>query len=103
MSNAEPGHSRPKSKGTPVTANQLYDNPLSPVLAPSFGLKLTEVAAVSPGSYDDCNQYDDTMCGFEYSNSGQAAFCAVPQPSSWPALMQVMPVLKLLFCFCPGI
>ncbi|DBA75618.1 TPA: hypothetical protein ACH3X2_009057 [Trebouxia sp. C0005] len=42
-----------------------------------------------PGSYDDCNQYDDTMCGFEYSNSGQAAYCAVSQPSSWPALMQV--------------
>lgn len=30
------------------------------------------------------------MCGFEYSNSGQAAYCAVPQPSSWPALMQVI-------------
>ena len=62
-----------------------------------------QVADVSSGSYDDCNQYDDTMCGFEYSNSGQAAYCAVPQPSSWPALMQVMPVLNLLCCFCPWI
>lgn len=73
------------------------------VQALTSSLKLAEVAAVSSGSYDDCNQYDDTMCGFEYSNSGQAAYCAVPQPSSWPALMQVMPVLKLLICFCPWI
>lgn len=41
------------------------------------------------GSYDDCTQYDTTQCGFQYSDSGQAAFCPVPQPSSWPALMQV--------------
>ena len=41
------------------------------------------------GSYDDCTQYDTTQCGFQYSDSGQAAYCPVPQPSSWPALMQV--------------
>lgn len=44
---------------------------------------------VSSGSYDDCNQYDTTRCGFAYSDSGQAAYCAVPEPSSWPAMMQV--------------
>ena len=47
------------------------------------------VTAGHTGSYDDCNQYDTTQCGFEHSDSSQASFCAVLQPSSWPALMQV--------------
>lgn len=47
----------------------------------------------SSGSYDDCNVYDTMRCGFAYSDSGQAAYCAVPQPSSWPAMMQVTPPL----------
>lgn len=49
----------------------------------------TDANPCLPGSYADCTAYDTTRCGFEYSDSGQAAYCAVPQPSSWPALMQV--------------
>lgn len=71
--------------------------------------------AVTVGSYDDCTQYDTTQCGFQYSDSGQAAFCPVLQPSSWPALMQVCSSLSLhltvftkhqtgtLFISCPHI
>ncbi|KAL6775733.1 ABCA3A [Auxenochlorella protothecoides x Auxenochlorella symbiontica] len=38
---------------------------------------------------DDCQAYDDSRCGVEYSVNGQAGYCAVPYPPTWPALMQV--------------
>lgn len=37
---------------------------------------------------ETCKTYDTTRCGLEYSDSMQANWCAIPSPSSWPALMQ---------------
>ena len=42
-----------------------------------------------PGTYDKCNTYDDSVCGLQQSSGDQAAFCAIPSPSSWPPVMQV--------------
>lgn len=39
--------------------------------------------------YDTCKQYNESLCGFEYSNARQASFCAVETPSIWPAIAQV--------------
>lgn len=37
---------------------------------------------------ETCKTYDTTRCGLQYSDSQQANWCAIPSPSSWPALMQ---------------
>ena len=39
--------------------------------------------------YDSCETYDEKQCGFQYSNARQASFCAVEEPSIWPAVAQV--------------
>lgn len=39
--------------------------------------------------YDSCETYDENQCGFQYSNARQASFCAVEEPSIWPAVAQV--------------
>ena len=47
------------------------------------------------GSYCDpalgytCNLYNSSNCGAQFSSTIQAAFCAVPTPSSWPPVMRV--------------
>ena len=38
--------------------------------------------------WEECEQYDESRCGQQYSTSSQAAFCDIPVPSTWPALMQ---------------
>ncbi len=40
-------------------------------------------------AWEDCQLYDDTQCGFQYSDAEQAGFCAVPSPSIWPALFSI--------------
>jgi hypothetical protein len=37
----------------------------------------------------ECDLYDDTRCGFQYSDAEQASNCEVLSPSIWPALFQV--------------
>lgn len=39
--------------------------------------------------YEDCEEYDESRCGLGYSTAAQAMYCPVPQPSTWPALMQI--------------
>jgi ABC-type multidrug transport system ATPase subunit len=39
--------------------------------------------------YDTCTEYDEDMCGFDYSNARQAYFCPVDNPSIWPPVAQV--------------
>lgn len=39
--------------------------------------------------YETCKVYNESLCGFEYSNARQASFCAVENPSIWPPIMQV--------------
>ena len=39
-------------------------------------------------AWEDCDNYDTSRCGFQYSDAGQASFCTLPTPSSWPALLQ---------------
>ena len=52
--------------------------------------------AASPCSaLDDCQLYDATRCGFQYSDADQAGYCAVASPSVWPALLQVPPTAFL--------
>ncbi len=36
-----------------------------------------------------CEEYDKGKCGLLYSSPGQANWCEVRDPSSWPAVMQV--------------
>jgi len=38
---------------------------------------------------EDCDLYDETQCGFQYSSAKQAGFCPVASPSIWPGLIQV--------------
>lgn len=38
---------------------------------------------------DICTQTDPTRCGLSYSNADQSNFCAIPNPSIWPAIFQV--------------
>ncbi len=56
--------------------------------APSY-----ECYAASPerpcSPYADCGEWDDAACGFEHSTYQQAAFCAIREPPTWPALLQV--------------
>ena len=37
----------------------------------------------------ECLETSKTECGIQYSSARQAFFCAVPRPSTWPAVMQV--------------
>lgn len=39
--------------------------------------------------FDTCKVYNESLCGFEYSNARQAAFCAVDSPSIWSPVAQV--------------
>lgn len=39
--------------------------------------------------YDTCETYDESKCGFQYSNARQASFCPVENPSIWPPVAQV--------------
>lgn len=73
----------------------------TPVVSTSNSTTLpngTVVTASTPGgkayyapckSWDECEVYDESNCGLQWSDSGQAAFCAIPTPSTWPALAQV--------------
>jgi hypothetical protein len=36
-----------------------------------------------------CRKKDDSKCGIQFSSPSQAQWCAVPVPSSWPAVLQV--------------
>jgi len=40
-------------------------------------------------AWEDCEEFDDSQCGFQYSDAEQAGFCAVPNPSIWPALFTI--------------
>lgn len=40
-------------------------------------------------SWEDCQSYDDSRCGIGYSSAYQAIYCAIPDPSTWPALLQI--------------
>jgi hypothetical protein len=40
------------------------------------------------GDFDRCAQ-KTTECGIQYSDGGQAGYCAISQPDSWPAMLQV--------------
>jgi ABC-type multidrug transport system ATPase subunit len=37
----------------------------------------------------ECKEEDKNTCGLVYSNADQSNFCAIPNPSIWPALYQV--------------
>jgi hypothetical protein len=60
---------------------------------PAGGGAAYECYAASPerpcSPYADCTAWDDGQCGFEHSSYQQAAFCAVREPPTWPALLQV--------------
>ncbi|GAB4824041.1 hypothetical protein N2152v2_011087 [Parachlorella kessleri] len=43
-------------------------------------------------TWEDCDSYDESQCGFQYSSGQQAAYCGIPTPSSWPALLQIASV-----------
>ncbi|KAL6759975.1 hypothetical protein V8C86DRAFT_3090544, partial [Haematococcus lacustris] len=36
----------------------------------------------------ECKAYNDSACGVQYSSYQQAAFCALPRPPTWPAMIQ---------------
>jgi len=36
-----------------------------------------------------CLETSKTECGIQYSTARQSYFCAIPRPSSWPAVLQV--------------
>jgi ABC-type multidrug transport system ATPase subunit len=40
-------------------------------------------------AWEDCEEYDESQCGFQYSDAEQAGFCAVPNPSIWPAMFSI--------------
>lgn len=46
--------------------------------------------AVSMGTCPyECLEKSKTECGVRYSTARQSFFCAIPNPSSWPAVLQV--------------
>lgn len=43
-----------------------------------------------PGTFTgSCKTYDKSNCGVQYSDQGNAAYCAIDTPSTWPPLLQV--------------
>eukprot|EP00197_Chlamydomonas_leiostraca_P015638 CAMPEP_0202869032 /NCGR_PEP_ID=MMETSP1391-20130828/11649_1 /ASSEMBLY_ACC=CAM_ASM_000867 /TAXON_ID=1034604 /ORGANISM="Chlamydomonas leiostraca, Strain SAG 11-49" /LENGTH=840 /DNA_ID=CAMNT_0049549279 /DNA_START=91 /DNA_END=2610 /DNA_ORIENTATION=+ len=57
-------------------------------------IKITTCSAINSGAcpVDDgwkCKSKDKSQCGIQYSSTQQSAFCPVPNPSVWPAVMQV--------------
>lgn len=38
--------------------------------------------------WDDCEVYDENVCGIQYSNADQADHCEIASPSIWPPLFQ---------------
>jgi len=50
----------------------------------------TPEAPCFPGTYSgDCKTYDKDNCGVQYSDQTNTGYCAIPDPSIWPALLQV--------------
>lgn len=50
----------------------------------------TNCTSISMGTCPyDCLERSKTECGIQYSNARQSFFCAIPHPSSWPAVLQV--------------
>jgi hypothetical protein len=37
----------------------------------------------------ECLETSKDECGIQFSNARQSYFCAIPRPSSWPAMLQV--------------
>ncbi|GLI63912.1 hypothetical protein VaNZ11_007051 [Volvox africanus] len=54
----------------------------------------TEVCSLIGSGYCErtrnatCREFNDSNCGLRFSKPSQAVFCAIPQPSSWPPVMQ---------------
>lgn len=45
-----------------------------------------------PGTYTgNCKTYNNSNCGIQFSDQGNAQFCAISSPSIWPPLLQVPP------------
>ncbi len=41
----------------------------------------------TPGSM--CRAWDDNECGIQYSEGGQAGFCAIKNPATWPSMLML--------------
>ena len=39
--------------------------------------------------YAECELYNETNCGLQYSTSDQSIFCAIERPLAWPPLLQL--------------
>lgn len=66
--------------------------PLLPCLLPANAAVSACPPAADPRACIgvECNYTPDpSTCSFQWSDGGQAGFCDIPNPSTWPALMQV--------------